>query len=159
MLGGRFDNHPWNIVEAPVIVEDREFPATRFLPPVFNLRDEMYQIIDWSRKDMDVLLRLDVSHLDTRQKNIDNHSGDFPLAWAKMFGKGKVFYCALGHDRTTWDIPDLQRIYFEAIKWGMGLNGDPSLAAHALRPATAAPVDLAGPPPLCGPAWARKGTA
>jgi len=155
MLGGRFASHPWNVVEAPIVVEDRNFPATSFLPPVFNLRDEMYQIIDFSRQDMDVLLHLDVSHLDMRQANIENHNGDFPLAWAKTFGKGRVFYCALGHARATWDIPDIQRIYFEALKWGLGLNGDPRIAPHPFRAATAAPVSLPGPLPLCGPSWAQ----
>lgn len=27
MLGGRFDNHPWGVTEANVIVEDQSFPA------------------------------------------------------------------------------------------------------------------------------------
>jgi type 1 glutamine amidotransferase len=65
MLGGRYDDHPWNVVEAPVINEDPTFPATKHFPPVFNLRDEMYQTKEFSRDKIRVLLRLDVSHLDT----------------------------------------------------------------------------------------------
>jgi Trehalose utilisation len=29
MFGGRYDNHPWNTVEAPVINEDPSFPAAK----------------------------------------------------------------------------------------------------------------------------------
>ena len=39
MLGGRFDNHPWGSVHAPVINEDPNFPATKHLPGVFELTD------------------------------------------------------------------------------------------------------------------------
>ncbi|HUX67458.1 MAG TPA: ThuA domain-containing protein [Terriglobales bacterium] len=153
LLGARFVNHPWNTVEAPVVVEDRSFPATRFLPPVFNFRDEMYQNKGINRDEVDVLLRLDVSHLDTRQANIELHNGDFPLAWSKSYGKGKVFYCALGHHRTVWDIPDVQRIYFEALRWALGLTPG-EIRPHPMRPAAAAPVPLAPPLAPCGPAWA-----
>lgn len=161
LLGGRFVNHPWNVIEAPVIVEDRTFPATRFLPSVFRLTDEMYQIRGVSRQQVDVLLRLDASHLNLRQPGIVNAGGDFPLTWAKTYGHGRVFYGALGHDRTTWDIPDIQRIYFEALKWTLGLAGNPDIAPHPMRPAAGAPEALAGPASFCGPAWAApsRGTA
>src|SRR5438270_2430979 len=49
LIGGRYDNHPWNTVEAPVINEDPSFPATTHLPPVFNFTDEFYQTKDFSR--------------------------------------------------------------------------------------------------------------
>jgi type 1 glutamine amidotransferase len=154
MLGGRFVNHPWGRVEAPVIVEDREFPATRFLPPVFTLKDEMYQNVGWSRADMDVLLRLDISHLNTRQANIVNHSGDFPLAWAKKFGRGRVFYSALGHARATWDLPDIRRMVFEAILWALRLTPG-EIRPHPMRAAAAEATPLAGPTTPCTPAWAQ----
>jgi len=154
MLGGRFVDHPWKIISAPIIVEDRTFPATNFLPPVFMLTDEMYQNRDVDRKKVDVVLRLDTRHLNLNQPDIVDKSGDFPLAWAKSYGKGRVFYSALGHDRATWDIPDIQRICFEAVKWSLGLSGHPSIAPHPERPAASAPVNLAGPLPACGPAWA-----
>ncbi|MGH9518960.1 MAG: ThuA domain-containing protein [Terriglobales bacterium] len=155
MLGGRFANHPWGVVEAPVVVEDRNFPATRFLPPVFRLRDEMYHIVDLSRDQTDVLLRLDARALPPVPAS--RGVRDFPLAWARTFGKGKVYYSALGHDRGTWDIPEIQRMYFEALKWGLGLSGAPALSAHPPLPASAAPVALSPPMPACGPPWAVKG--
>ncbi|MGH9393769.1 MAG: ThuA domain-containing protein, partial [Terriglobales bacterium] len=120
MLGGRFVSHPWNIITAPVIVEDRDFPATRFLPPVFHLTDEMYQNRGVDRSQVDVLLRLDTAGLDLKRPDIVLRDGDFPLAWAHRYGRGRVFYSSLGHDRTAWDIPDLQRHYFEALRWALG---------------------------------------
>ena len=121
LLGGRFDNHPWGSVHASVINEDPSFPATRHLPPVFDLTDEFYQAKDFTRENTHVVLRLDTSKLPANP-NFHRTDGDFPLAWAKMYGKGRVFYSALGHDAKTWDNPDVYRIYFEAIKWALKLS-------------------------------------
>ena len=49
MIGGRFDEHPWGVVEAPVIVEDHSFPGLEHLPASFMHVDEFYQIKDFSR--------------------------------------------------------------------------------------------------------------
>jgi len=39
MIGGYFDNHPWGVFDAPVIVEDPHFPAMKAFPPRFTIRD------------------------------------------------------------------------------------------------------------------------
>ena len=122
LLGGRYDDHPWSVIEAPVIVEDPNFPATKHFPAVFNLRDEMYQTKDFSRDKIRVLLRLDIGKLDMKRQGVHRTDGDFPLAWVKNYGKGRVFYSSLGHDITAWDNPALQKMWFEAIKWSLGLT-------------------------------------
>ena len=38
--------------------------------------------------------------------------GDFALACAKTYGKGRVFYSSLGHDAGTWDNRDVAQMYF-----------------------------------------------
>jgi type 1 glutamine amidotransferase len=124
MLGGQFENHPYGSVAGTVINEAPDFPATKHLPLSFNLTDEFYQVKNFSRDKSRVLLRLDTSKLPPNQ-NLVNKNGDFPLAWAKMYGKGRVFYCSFAHDARTWDDPDVYHIYFEAIRWALGLtDGD-----------------------------------
>jgi type 1 glutamine amidotransferase len=39
-----------------------------------------------------------------------------------MYGKGRVFYSSLGHAASTWDNPEVYRMYFEALKWSLGLS-------------------------------------
>ena len=46
---------------------------------------------------------------------------DFPVAWVKKYGKGNVFYSTFGHPDAAWDNPDIQKMYFEAIRWALGL--------------------------------------
>jgi type 1 glutamine amidotransferase len=50
-----------------------------------------------------------------------------------MYGKGRVFYSTLGHTEESWDDPDVRKMYFEAIKWVLGMT-EGSVASHP-RPA------------------------
>jgi type 1 glutamine amidotransferase len=119
MVGGYFDGHPWSVFDAPIIVEDKEFPAMKAFPPVFTIRDEIYQHKDFSREKVHVLARLDASKLDFTKPNIHRTDKDFPVAWTKTYGKGRVFYSTFGHADATWDDPRVQKMYLEAIKWAM----------------------------------------
>jgi type 1 glutamine amidotransferase len=122
MLGGRFDEHPWGITRAPVLVEDPNFPGMKNLPHEFDHVDEYYQIKDFSRANAHVIMRLDVSHLDLNSPLVHHHDQDFPLVWAKTYGKGRVYYSALGHDPSTWDDRVVDEMYLEAIKWALHLT-------------------------------------
>ena len=71
MVGGFFENHPWNVFDAPVIVERPDFPAMQHLPRELVLRDEMYQYrAPYSRANVDVLARLDERKLDLTNPNV-----------------------------------------------------------------------------------------
>jgi type 1 glutamine amidotransferase len=122
MLGGRYDEHPWGTTTAPVIVEDRDFPAMKQFAPSFSMREEFYQTKDFSRKDIHVLMRIDASKVDLKKPLVHRTDGDFPLVWAKNYGKGRVFFSALNHEIDSWDNPDLQKMYLEALKWAMGMT-------------------------------------
>jgi uncharacterized protein len=119
MLGARFDEHPWGIAEATVIVEDRKSPLVAHLPASFVVNDEHYQLKDFSRDRLHVLARLDATKLDLKAPLVHRTDGDFPVAYTKTYGKGRVFYSTLGHPRELWDTPWLQKMYFEALKWAM----------------------------------------
>jgi len=121
LLGGRFDEHPWGIADGTVVVEVPTFPAMRHFPARVVVRDELYQIKDFSRDKIRVLAHLDASRLDLTRPLVHRQDGDFPLAWAKTYGKGRVFYSSLGHDADDWDNPLLQKMYVEAIRWSLRL--------------------------------------
>lgn len=125
LLGGRFDEHPWGITDATVVVDDPRFPAMKGFPMVSVRNDEHYQLKDFSRDKVRVLAHLDAGRLDLRRPLVHRTDSDFPVAWAKTYGKGRVFYSTLGHADTAWDDPVLQQMYFHAIKWSLGLvDGD-----------------------------------
>jgi hypothetical protein len=122
MIGGYYDEHPWLTFDAPIIVEDPSFPGMQQFPHSFVLRDEIYQMRNYSRDKVRVLMRLNVSKLDMKNKNVHRTDGDFAVTWAKMYGKGRVYYTSLGHVDANWDKPELQQMITEAIKWTMRLS-------------------------------------
>ncbi len=128
MIGGWFDGHPWGTFDAPIILEDPAFPAMRGFPAAFNKRDEIYQPKSWSRDNVNVLLRLDDKKLDYTIKAHVRDDHDFPVAWSKMYGKGRVFYSTLGHTIEAWSDPEIEKMYLEAIKWVLGRTEGSTLA-------------------------------
>jgi type 1 glutamine amidotransferase len=125
MLGGYFDGHPWGEFKAPLVVEDSGFPGMGHLPRYFTLHDEIYQIKDFSRSNVRVLLRLDASQVDLSRKGVHRKDRDFAVIWARNYGKGRVLYNGLGHRQDVWERPDIQRMWRDMVRWSMGdLPGD-----------------------------------
>ena len=134
LIGARFDQHPL-VGPGTVINEDPDFPATKQFPAVFPFDDEFYQPQGLARDKVDVLLRLDLTKVPPNPALHLN--GDYPLAWAKMYGKGRVFFGSFSHASETWDIRNVQQMYFEAIRWALGLT-DAEPTPHPMRGGAAA---------------------
>jgi len=130
MIGGWFNEHPWGTFNAPIVLEDPTFPAVKHFPAAFVKHDEIYQAKEWSREKVNVLLRLDEHKLNYDNPRVHRDDHDFAVAWSKMHGKGRVFYSTLGHTKEAWDDPDIQKMYFEAIKWVLGMT-EGRTASHA----------------------------
>jgi uncharacterized protein len=123
MIGGWFDQHPWMTFQAPIVNEDPSFPAVSHLPKAFVKFDEIYQAKSWSRDKVNVLLSLDATKLDfANNPRVHRTDHDFAVAWTKMYGHGRVFYSTLGHTEEAWSDPDVRKMYFEAIKWALGMT-------------------------------------
>ncbi len=135
MIGGWFDQHPWMTFNAPILNEDPDFPAVRHLPKAFIKYDEIYQPKEWSRDKVNVLLSLDPNRLDYNNPRVHRMDHDFPVAWSKMYGKGRVFYSTLGHTEEAWEDPDVRKMYFEAIRWALWMT-DGSTTSHGRLPAS-----------------------
>jgi type 1 glutamine amidotransferase len=134
MMGSSYDGHPWGQVEGKIINEDPNFPAMKEFPSTFTFNDEMYQVSNFSRENTRVLLRLDPTSVDLTHQGVHRTDGDFPQAWVRTYGKGRVFVCAFGHASAVWDRPDIQTMWREGIKWAMGLT-DADTTPRPMQPA------------------------
>jgi hypothetical protein len=105
MIGGYFDDHPWTTFDAPIIVEDPDFPAMKAFPHEFVTQDEIYQVRNLSRDRVRVLARLDETKLDLNNPRVHRTDKDFAVVWATNYGKGRVFYSTFGHTDESWDDP------------------------------------------------------
>ncbi len=111
MLGAYFREHPWT-QDATVIVEDPSHPAAGGVGDRFSMTEEFYTFRENPRARVQVLLRLDAASVGA--------SGDYPLAWVKPYGRGRVYYNALGHFPSTWLDARFQRQLRGAIRWAAG---------------------------------------
>jgi uncharacterized protein len=119
MIGGYFDGHPWH-QDVTIKVEDAKHPATKHLGASFTLKDEIYQHKNFSRANVQVILSLDVTSVDLNAKNVRRTDKDFAIAWCRKYGKGRVFYTALGHRPEVWQDERFQNHLLGGLKWAMG---------------------------------------
>ena len=121
MVGGYMDSE-FN-ANAKIIVEDPAFPgAMAFGGTTFMFNDQHPVFKEpYSRDKVHVIMRLDPDSLDEKNR-ARRKDGDFPVVWAKQYGKGRVFNVGWGHPDTTWDNPQFQAMMLEGIKWAMGVT-------------------------------------
>lgn len=142
MMGGLFDGHPW-VAEgtwAVKIDEPKHTLNKGFDNKGFTVKDELYQIkAPYSRDKLRVLASLDMSKAQNKvggRKDNDN-----PLSWIHDYGKGRVFYCAFGHnDEVFWNKGIVQH-YLDGIQWALGdLKADSNPSAKLDKQPEPAPA-------------------
>lgn len=125
MIGGSFVHHPWNYDEfspLTIRIEDTKHPLckifgnqTKWLLP---FRDEIFQFSEsFSRDSVRVLLSLSLEETADKGSKLDK---DYPLAWIKNFGKGRVFYSAFGHSGDTFRNKEMLAFLFSGIQFATG---------------------------------------
>ncbi len=148
LICATFINHPWNVVDARVTVERPDSPIVKHLPASFLAREEFYQYgAPYGREQLDVLLSLDARHLDLAAPTVKRTDRDFPAAWTKRYGKGRVFVSTFGHTDESWDDARLQTMYVEAIRWALGQTQD-EVKPHAAKPVADAELRQPAATPL-----------
>ncbi len=117
MIGGYFTCHPWH-QEVNVDVADPGDKIVQFLGSSFKINDEIYQIGD-VLDDSHVLLQLDPMSVDRTKPCTHTRYYGWPLAWTRSYGKGRVFYTALGHEDAVWKSEQFQQLLQNGIEWTM----------------------------------------
>lgn len=122
MIGGEFATHGRQC-EVEAIVENTRHPAVAHLGSTYKVFDEIYLFKENTRPRVKVLLSLDKHPNDGAPDA--NKPGDYLLAWCRMYGKGRVFYTALGHREDVWESEPYRQHLLGAIRWALGLaRGD-----------------------------------
>jgi len=118
IFGGYFSGHPWS-EEVGVKIDDPKHRLTRvFDSKGFTVNDEIYQFTKiYSRDNLRVLLSLDMTKTADKGRREDK---DNAVAWVKQHGKGRIFYCSLGHKRHIFQDPKLLQFYLDGIQFALG---------------------------------------
>jgi type 1 glutamine amidotransferase len=125
LMGGLFDGHPWGGGGTWAFkLDEPNHPLCRaFGGKGFKLKDEIYQLKEpYTRADRRVLLSLDLSDPATGgvEKGVKRADKDFAVAWVKQDGKGRVFYCSLGHAGNVFQDAAVLQFYLDGIQWALG---------------------------------------
>jgi uncharacterized protein len=119
-IGGTFNGHPWNAGGTVTLsVHDTNFPAMKPLGEKFQIRDEIYQYKNWQPEKVRVLMSINMAETSVKRPY------HVPVAWAKEYGQGRMFYTNLGHNPETWTNPKFLASVEQGILWSLGLiDGD-----------------------------------
>ncbi|MEX1024719.1 MAG: ThuA domain-containing protein [Planctomycetota bacterium] len=130
MLGGVFDGHPWH--EAVRLVTDRsQHPALASLADEFELTDEIYQFREFARPTVHELVRLVNESVDVSLGS--RRDRDYALSWCKPFGRGRVFYTALGHRPEVWEDERFLGHVVDGLAWSLEGPDTPLAAPDGAR--------------------------
>jgi uncharacterized protein len=115
MLGGEFVTHGATQEASLVLVPP--FPGASDLACAEGLSftDEWYAMKNFS-KDLHAILVQETKYL----KGDCYRRPDYPSTWARLHGRGRVFYTSLGHYNEIWSNPFFQAIVQGGLAWALG---------------------------------------
>ncbi len=139
MLGGEFIIHGSTprLQSANVIIDDPQFPGLEGVHSPVPFTEEWYSLKDFS-PDLHVIATLDTKGMagECYQRP------PYPMTWARMHGKGRVFYTALGDRPENWSDPFFLNLLDGGIRFALR-DANAELSKNLL---TAAPGFATIPP-------------
>jgi hypothetical protein len=123
MIGGSFNDHPWNAKsDVTIAVDEPDHPICKPWGKEFTITDEIYQFKHWQPDKVRVLMSLDIgrSKFDHEVQKKIKRPYHIPIAWCKDYGDGKMFYMSLGHNEAVWDDSRYRDSILGGIKWILG---------------------------------------
>jgi cytochrome c len=109
------DPHP-NVQDGSINVTDRKHQSTRFLPEIWNRRDEWYHFKKLN-PDVNVLMDIDENSYQQTQP-----MGYHPMAWYHEYDGGRAWYTAGGHTIESYTEELFMQHVLEGIKYAIGDN-------------------------------------
>src|SRR6267143_3098058 len=117
MLGGEFIIHGRDprLQTANIIINDPSFPGLEGVQSTVSFTEEWYSLKDFAT-DMHVIATVDTSML----KNECYQRRPYPVTWARMNGKGRVFFIAMGDRPENWQNAFFLNLLAGGIRWSLG---------------------------------------
>ena len=110
MVGGQWVAHPGNIIDYEVNIINHEDPITAGIKD-FKMHSEQYY------------MHVDPSNEVLATTTFNGEIAPWidgtvmPVVWKRMYGKGRVSYCSLGHVAKDFDVPEAKEIVVRGMMW------------------------------------------
>lgn len=117
MIGGEFVSHGPQQV-ATIAVADPQFPG---MDQGFG-KDSRFQLMDewYALKNMPEDLHVILIQVTEGMQGNEYRRPNYPMTWARMHGRGRVFYTSMGHREDVWENPHYQQLLLGAMAWITG---------------------------------------
>ncbi len=113
MIGAEFLMHGAQQT-ATMKVTSPDFPGMEGLGTQFSIHEEWYPFRKFA-KDLHVILVQETKGMVGPMYQ----RPPYPATWARMDGKGRVFYTSMGHD-AIWKTPTFRQVLLGGIAWALG---------------------------------------
>ena len=116
MTGGQWVAHPGNDgVRHTVRIADRGHAITAGLDDFEVSTEQYYMHVDPANHV------LATTHFPVADgPHVPNGQVEMPVAWTKYYGKGRVFYCSLGHHADIVRQPPIRSLCLRGLLWAAG---------------------------------------
>ena len=128
-LGGAFSYHYVKHQSVPFTHVDRAHPAIACLPADYVWEDDEIYLNNPDTRVVHPLLVLDWKDVLEESRKGDGAGcppcGGHVLEWCRDYGRGRVFYSALGHNPKDFAKPEFLEHILQAARWTMKQTGRP----------------------------------
>ena len=111
MIGGEFIKHGAQQATR-LVCNDPAFPGAKSVRAGFGPMEEWYSLKNFS-PDLHVILTQDTAGM----KGNEYARPPYPSTWARLHGKGRVFYTNMGHREDVWTNPVFQDVLIGGLNW------------------------------------------
>lgn len=110
MVGGQWVAHPGNIIDYRVDIAKPDDPIMSGIGG-FAYRSEQYYMHVDPTNEVLATTTFTGEHLDFIDGVV------MPVVWKRRYGKGRVFYSALGHTADEFAVPEMRTIFERGALW------------------------------------------
>lgn len=110
MVGGQWVAHPGDIIDYTVDIQNHDHPITIGLQDFAVNSEQYYMHIDPSNKVL-ATTTFSGDHYPWIEGTV------IPAVWTRTWGKGRVFYCSVGHVAKDFDVPEAREIVRRGLLW------------------------------------------
>jgi len=110
MVGGQWVSHPGNIIDYRVDVTRPDDPVMQGVQSFAYRSEQYYMHVDPSNEVL-ATTTFSGEHLDFIKGVV------MPVVWKKHYGKGRVFYSALGHTADEFAVPEMRTMFERGALW------------------------------------------
>ena len=112
MIGGQFVSHPGGQIKYKINILDKNDPITRDIYD-FELITEQYYM------HIDPMIEVLATTKFSGENDYWIDGVEMPVIWKKAYGKGRVFYSALGHSEEIFEISEAWNLMTRGIEWAV----------------------------------------